>query len=100
MKKLAIILFLFLAAPVINTGISATPNPDVELTEQIPVIKTVNGGIELTNNSSETITFHIYSITGQIIKSLELSGGRIMVDLPQGCYIVKCNKWSKKVVVR
>lgn len=47
-------------------------------------------------------SFNIYSVTGQLIKTLHLSGEAIAsIDVPKGFYVVKCNSdWSRKVVVR
>lgn len=59
-----------------------------------------NGVIVLNNNSEEAVTFNIYSITGQMIKSVTIQGGNSNIDLPKGFYIVKCNQWSKRVIVK
>ncbi len=64
-----------------------------------PTIKTVSQGIELTVPDGESHQFYIYSITGQMIKSVEVRETAI-VDLPCGYYIVKCREWSKKIVVK
>lgn len=64
-----------------------------------PTLKAVTGGIEITINDDSKHDFYIYSITGQMIKSVTLSETSI-IDLPQGCYIIKCENWSKKIVVR
>lgn len=47
-------------------------------------------------------SFNIYSVTGQLIKTLHLSGETTAsIDVPKGFYVVKCNSdWSRKVVVR
>lgn len=44
--------------------------------------------------------FEIYSITGQKVKSVTLESGSTKVELPKGCYIVRCPQWSKKVIVK
>ncbi|WP_287212844.1 T9SS type A sorting domain-containing protein [Muribaculum sp.] len=67
--------------------------------ENMLVVKPVSGGIHISVNDAETHQFYIYSITGQMVKSVSVSENAI-VDLPQGCYIVKCKQWSKKIVVR
>ena len=47
-------------------------------------------------------TFNIYSITGQLIKTVRVNAGtRVTIDMPKGFYIVKCaGRWSRKVVVK
>ena len=43
----------------------------------------------------------IYSITGQMVKDLEVAPGMdVTVDLPAGYYIVKTAQWSKRIVVK
>lgn len=60
--------------------------------------KSTNGGILLS--ATESTTFEIYSITGQRLKSLAVDSEEVRVELPAGCYIVRCSQWSKKVVVK
>ncbi len=67
-----------------------------------PRLSVVPGGlkIEVVSDTEAGETFTIYSITGQVVKSFTLKAGVETVDLPQGCYIVKCRHWSKKEVVK
>lgn len=58
----------------------------------------VNGGIEVS--STEQTTFEVYSITGQQVKSVTVSNESQTIELPKGCYIVRCPQWSKKVIVK
>lgn len=81
---------------------AANVNPDSTVREHIdrcPELRLHPGQVELTVSSPEPESFAIYSITGQLIKSLTISGSEL-VDLPQGCYIVKCSKWSKTIIIR
>ena len=100
MKKLLLLLILTLAAPAIQPMLFATPAPNVELAEQSVEVRVVHGGIELVNNTDQVMHFQIYSITGQMVKNINLAHGSATVDLPQGCYIVKHPKGTQKVVVR
>lgn len=66
----------------------------------LPEVKVYSDGIEIiVKPESGTYNFRVYSITGQVVKRLKLSEGSERIELPQGCYIVKCEAWSKKVVV-
>lgn len=58
----------------------------------------VSGGIEVS--ASEQTRFEVYSITGQQIKAITISGEAQTIELPNGCYIVRCPQWSKKVIVK
>lgn len=64
-----------------------------------PAMTTRSGGIEITVADGSAHTFYIFSITGQLVKTVEVSGSAF-VELHNGCYIVKCARWSKKVVVK
>ena len=59
------------------------------------------GHIVLTAGSAEAV-FNIYSITGQLLKTVKVpADGHVTVDLPKGFYIVRYkNQWSRKVVVK
>lgn len=66
-----------------------------------PVMRPIEGGIELTAGASESTTFMIYSITGQLVKNAKAdAASSITLTLPGGCYIVRCQAWAKKIVVR
>lgn len=57
-----------------------------------------DGGIQLS--ATERTGFEIYSITGQRVKSVTVENTTVKVELPKGCYIVRCASWSKKVIVK
>lgn len=84
------------------SGLALTPalraEDTTELAAPTTTAKATADGIELA--ASERSVFEIYSITGQRVKSIAVEGGSAKVDLPKGCYIVRCAKWSKKVVVK
>lgn len=63
-------------------------------------VRASSGAITLTANSEEPICFQIFSITGQAIKNITISQGSTTIELPRGYYIVKCNHWSKTVIVK
>ncbi len=71
--------------------------------EQASASVAVKGGagqIELSVTGGADVKFHIYSITGQLVKTVVVAEGSALVDLPRGLYIVKCDYCSKQVVVR
>lgn len=65
-----------------------------------PILKSSTGHLIIHNPDDKTISFQIYSITGQVIKTVTASTGETIVDLPHGYYIVKCNEWAKQVIIR
>lgn len=104
MKKLRHIIIAFaLAAGAagVNALASVTDNGvQQELASPTVTMKVGQGQVELTVHGDEPIKFHIYSITGQLVKSASSANGSIVVELPRGIYIVKCDKWSKQIVVK
>ena len=57
------------------------------------------GRIAFTAGTVDAV-FSVYSITGQQLKVVRVAAGaHALVELPRGFYIVKCNQWSRKVVV-
>lgn len=101
MNKIGIIsALLFCLGTTSPTAYAAIPTDDVAIYNPTPELTSGRGSIELKcPDSDTTYTFHIFSITGQLIKSVTLSGGSHILELPQGCYIVKCQQWAKKVIV-
>lgn len=70
------------------------------ITDNQVSVKASSGAIILTANCEEPVCFQIFSITGQAIKTITLSQGSTSIELPHGYYIVKCNQWSKTVIVK
>ncbi len=64
-----------------------------------PTVTCGVGSITIYNPLDETV-FTIYSIIGQPIKSFTMPMGTATVELPKGFYIIKCNLWSRKIVVK
>ena len=71
-----------------------------------PAVETVtasvrpgHGYLELSVKGDTAQRFHIYSITGQLVKTVDVIGVA-NVELPNGLYIVKCSEWSKQVIVK
>lgn len=98
---LRISLILLAGAFASTTAIYATDSMDVtEAVSERAQARMVRGGIQLSAITSETVHFEIYSITGQLVKAVELRNDSQTIELPNGCYIVKCQHWSKKVLVK
>ena len=98
LSKIALICFFVAASPV-TSSIYAFEDESIATVNVVPTLKSVSGGIETTVSDGIKHDFYIYSITGQMVKSVSLDDTST-IDLPQGCYIVKCESWSKKIVVR
>ncbi|MDE7396517.1 MAG: T9SS type A sorting domain-containing protein [Muribaculum sp.] len=97
-NKIALIVALAIVSPVAVSAVSFD-GESIQMLDSTPTVKVVAGGVQIVTSDGEPKTFYFYSITGQLIKSVTVSDSAV-VDLPQGCYIVKCTNWSKKVVVK
>ncbi len=71
-----------------------------EITSSEPSMTSRRGAIEITCPvNGHTYTFQIYAITGQLVKRVQLTDTTSVIEIPQGCYIVKCESWVKKEIV-
>ncbi len=96
MKKVFAILLLALALPVVS--VFAEQRAAVEY-----VVTSVAGGrgvLTIENNTDTQCRFTVYSITGQVVRTLVVKPGSEKVELAKGFYIVKSDYGSHKVVVR
>ncbi len=102
MKRIA---YILLTCALLGTvTVVAEPAANSARIEAAAAQPTANGGIGhiyLTAASSE-VTFSIYSITGQLLRTVRVpADSHVSVEIPKGFYIVKCNAgWSRKVVVK
>ncbi len=98
------ILGILILACVMTVPAIASPEPalrtEMNVHTDAPGITVNQGSITLTPSASDAeFNFFIYSITGQLVKRARVTDSAITVELPTGCYIVKCERWSKKIIV-
>lgn len=65
-----------------------------------PQVRVLNDRIEITVSGEEDCPVTIYALTGQVVKSFTAVQGVNSVELPKGYYIVKCDRYSCRVVVK
>lgn len=107
MKKLLFTLLLTMcialamhANPVSKSETNATEET-AELVVETLIVKSTPNGVIFSVNDDKAYQFGVYSITGQLIKSIKvLPHTSTTITLPKGYYIVRCEKWAKQVVVR
>lgn len=99
MRILTTSILLLLSLGISNVESTATAAVATEVVA-MPTVAGGQGFIKV-HCPADGVVYHfqIYSITGRLEKSFSLRDGSQTVDLPQGCYIVRCEKWSKKVIV-
>ncbi|MDD6890090.1 MAG: T9SS type A sorting domain-containing protein [Bacteroidales bacterium] len=102
MRKFISIVILLFAAVAFNGQLLATARPAVEnrIPERGPSVSVDKGYIELSAPEAETVKFEIFSITGQLIKAVTVKSSTVKVELPKGFYIIKCDSWTKRVMLR
>lgn len=66
----------------------------------MPVVKVVNGQVEIHLPGDENRQVEVYALTGQRVKTVIANPGVTVIDLPAGYYIVKCDRLSQRVIVR
>lgn len=102
MRRLLYILTLSIALAVGAVSVTMIASPRVEQVagDEASVLGG-KGTIAMVAGDSDA-TFNIFSITGQLIKSVRVNAGtKVTIEVPKGFYIVKCSgKWSRKVVVK
>lgn len=97
----ALLLSMIIAAPMVSADNSSDDSTDriaAELASAEPKASPVDGAVEITSPSGP-LTFHIFSITGQLVKTVVLQSETARIELPRGCYVIKSGRWSKKVLV-
>ena len=100
MRKIFTISAILLAIPNIAMSECRTQSrQEIEAQVNIPKISVQQGALNISNTSDTELIVDVYSITGQLIKRLRVPYGSVVLDVRPGCYIIKCDRWSKKVIV-
>lgn len=101
MKKTINILLLSLALAAGSHTMMAQSTGVSQRVESAASVIGSMGHITFNAGNSDTV-FRIYSITGQLIKTVKVSAdGHVTIDMPKGFYVVRCDgQWSRKVIVK
>ncbi len=87
-----------LAAPTALAGTDGSATT-TELSQAICVTARA-GMVEITNAGDCPAEVSIYAITGQQVKHCTAPAGTTAIELAPGCYIVRVNGLSRRVVIR
>lgn len=100
-RKLLIALTLLMSLGVATADLAhGAPVVRQEVVASEPVLTARRGVIDIACPADgKTYTFQIYSITGQLIKRVQLSETKASIEVAKGCYVVRCEAWVKKIVV-
>lgn len=80
-----------------------SPRSELASSQSSLSVKSTSGALILSvgHDNDTSARFLIYSITGQMVKSVDVAAGTdVTVELPSGYYIVKTSQWSKRVIVK
>lgn len=101
MMKCMTKILLLIASIAAPTVMEASPAPRQWTMNQndSPKVSVAQGCLVISAATDCDAAFEIYSITGQLVKRVKLANGTATVELHRGCYIIRCQNWSKKVVV-
>lgn len=73
---------------------------EITVTDKVGPTFSINGAsVEFTTDITTKV--EIFSITGQLVKSLTVNPGTTLrIELPKGFFIIKCEYWAKRVMVK
>lgn len=100
-RKLTILLTLI----ALSCGYAAQAEPNgsqrIELNAGNASVDGMSGHIRLTAGSTN-VTFSIYTITGQLLRTVRVEReSSVTVEVPKGFYVVRLERaWSRKVIVK
>lgn len=104
MKSVRLVIAIALSACSF-AGVAAfavTGRPDVESVQIVksePSMRIVGSAVELT--ADVPTKFDIFSITGQLIRSVAVNpSAPAKIELAKGFYIVKCDSWTRRVMIK
>ena len=89
----------------LSCGYAAQAEPNgsqrIELNAGNASVEGMSGHIRLTAGST-SVTFSIYSITGQLLRTVRVEReSSVTVEIPKGFYVVRLERaWSRKVIVK
>jgi len=94
--------YLLLFAVMLSAAMSVQAQTEVRDKQPATVAVSSDqmGVLTIVNNSGKAARFTVYSLTGQVVKVVELKNGKVDIALPRGFYIVRSENGSQKVVVK
>ena len=105
MNKFLLILSIAAASLMLSPSLMSanTVNAEIAVKHDVSDAHACPSGIilEVSHDADAPVRFMIYSITGQMVKSIDAAPGeQVTAELPAGYYIVKTTQWSKRLVVK
>ena len=89
----------FVFAATFGTMLAAGPDVHARIGE--PSMSADNGVLTIKASPDTAETFHVYGITGQLVKRVDVKAGdSAQLELKRGLYIVKCSRWARKIMMK
>ncbi len=63
-------------------------------------IRVLSAGVEIVNDTAADCDVMVYAITGQLMKHVAAAPGITQIDLAPGCYVVRVDGLSKRIIIK
>lgn len=99
---LALVVLAAVGTPLTSAEPQSSSQMTISSPETVgPAMNVVGSTIELSlGDRNSSVRFEIYSITGQLVKSVTVTSAPVKIELPKGFYIVKCDSWTRRVMLK
>lgn len=101
-KTLKILVLAAAAALCGAVAVAAPPRPDTarEIRQSGASIRVLSTGVEIVNDTAADCDVMVYAITGQLMKHVAAAPGITQIDLAPGCYVVRVDGLSKRIIIK
>ncbi len=101
-KLLRIFVFAVVAVLFTTSSVAAFPVADVvsEIQPSLVSIRVLRTGVEIVNDTRADCDVQVYAITGQLMKHVAAAPGTTVIDLAPGCYVVRVDGLSKRIIIK
>lgn len=104
MNRILRVMMIAIVMSTVSVTSFAEPAENSESVDNIavnkPIIRVVGSHVEISLSGNESRVVVFYSLTGQIVKTLTIHPGTTLIDLPTGYYIIRCERYSQRVILR
>lgn len=79
---------------------ASSAEPPGAVIEEAATVRPVASGVEIEVPGERDARVEIYAITGQLVRSVRVPAGHSHIELGAGCYIVRVDGRSTRVIIR
>lgn len=104
-KMTAMMLLLLTASPGLFAQQPTQDKPSESKISEVkdaigPYVKVSGTSIVFYGENGYETKFEVFSITGQLVRTLVVKDMPQHIELQRGCYIIKCSSWTKRVMLK